>query len=119
MKTARWFLVGLVLLAACTSARTTIGPAATASPVMVVPADAPVGSRGADRSLLTSDLLMYGFEAASPIDESAMAMPAGAAPAAHTFEGRLELVGEREGDQIQMLRGDLGARVCLPARVRF
>jgi hypothetical protein len=108
VKAARWFLVGLVLLAACTSARTTTGPAATASPVMVMPADAPDGSWAADRSLLTSNLLMNGFEAASPVDESAMAMPAGAAPATHTFEGRLELVGEGAGGQIQVLRGDLG-----------
>jgi len=37
---------------------------------------------------------MDGFEATLPMDESALAMPAGAAPDAHVFEGHLELQGE-------------------------
>jgi len=48
------------------------------------------------------------------VDESALTPPADtpaghfAAPAAHTFEGRLELLGEKENGQIEVLRGELG-----------
>jgi hypothetical protein len=59
------------------------------------------------RSLLTYDMLMEGFDAVSPVDESALTMPAGIAPATHTFEGRLELLGEKDGGQMQVLRGEL------------
>jgi len=59
------------------------------------------------RTLLTYDVLMNGFEAASPVDESALTIPANAAPAVHMFKGRLELLGEKEHGRIQMLRGEL------------
>jgi len=113
MKAARLILVSLVFLAACTSIPDTVGPAATATSITVTPtADlptaAPAGSGKVDRSFLTYEALMNGFKAAAPVDESAMAMPPVAALATHIFEGRLELVGEREGGQIQMLRGELG-----------
>ena len=124
MKTVRLLVVGLVLLAACASVPDTVSPAATSTPATVVPAAspattwptaAPVGSGEVDRSLLTYDALMNGFGAASPVDESAVAMPANVAPATHVFEGRLELVGEREGGQIQVLRGELDpAQAYLP-----
>ena len=61
-----------------------------------------------DRELLTADALTYGFAFTSPVDESALTPPATAAPAAHTFEGRLELLGEKDGGQIELLRGELG-----------
>ncbi|MBN1137581.1 MAG: serine hydrolase, partial [Anaerolineae bacterium] len=120
MKAARLLLVGSLLLAACASVPSAVGPAVTVAPVTVVPAAgvptaAPAGHGEVDRSLLAYDALMNGFNAASPVDERALAIPAGAAPPTHIFEGRLELVGEREGGQVQVLRGELGPEyACLP-----
>ena len=61
-----------------------------------------------ERSILTADALLNGFEASSPVDETALTMPANAAAAVHVFEGRLELLGEKDGGQMQVLRGELG-----------
>ena len=104
MKTARLFLVvGLIFLAACSDAPSTV-PVTLSPSASPPPVDLPAET---GRTLLAYDAL-NGSEAASPVDESALAVPAGAAPGAHIFEGRLELVGEREGGQIQVLRGELG-----------
>lgn len=59
------------------------------------------------REFLSYNELMDGFKAISPVNESALAMPANAAPAQYFFEGRLELLGEQAGGQIQFLRGEL------------
>ncbi len=59
------------------------------------------------RRLLTYDELMHGMEALAPVEEAALARPADAAPAAHTFEGRLELMGEDTGGTAQVLQGEL------------
>jgi CubicO group peptidase (beta-lactamase class C family) len=61
-----------------------------------------------ERTLLTADALMNGFEFDGPVAESALTPPAEAAPATHMFEGRLELIGEKESNQMQVLRGELG-----------
>jgi len=61
-----------------------------------------------ERTLLTADALMHGFQFDGPVDESALTPPADATPAMYTFEGRLELLGEKDGGYIQMLRGELG-----------
>jgi CubicO group peptidase (beta-lactamase class C family) len=61
-----------------------------------------------ERILLNTDALMNGFTFNGPLDESALTPPLGAAPATYTFEGRLELLGEKESVHIQMLRGELG-----------
>jgi CubicO group peptidase (beta-lactamase class C family) len=91
-------VLGLILLAACTSALPT-NPPSTATPA---------GLGQATRSILTSAALLNGFEAASPVDESALSVPISAALAAHVFEGRLELLGEKDGGQMQVLHGELG-----------
>ncbi len=62
----------------------------------------------ATRTLLTAADLTNGFTFDSPLDESALTLPAGVAPPAHAFEGRLELLGEQAGGHIQILRGELG-----------
>jgi hypothetical protein len=74
-------------------------------------ADAPLdGSGDVSRSTLTFDQLTSGFEAASPVDEAALALPGDAAQPQHLFEGRLELLGEAAGGGFQLLRGqDAGA----------
>ena len=59
------------------------------------------------RAHLSFDDLMNGFEYSSPLDEQALAMPGGAAPPAHTFEGRLVLSGQRQNGELQVLRGAL------------
>ena len=53
---------------------------------------------------------MNGFDAVSPIDETALSLPADAAPAAHTFEGHLELQGEDANGEMTVLRGDPDGR---------
>ncbi|MFZ5879871.1 MAG: hypothetical protein ACOY0R_10920, partial [Chloroflexota bacterium] len=60
------------------------------------------------RTLLTAAALTDGFEFDSPVDESALTPPEESAPPAHTFEGRLELLGENENGHIEYLRGELG-----------
>ena len=109
MKLARFYLTAsLIFLAACTPAPTTI---TTATPFPTATAGLPSATSAAGeagRENLASKALQDGFEAVSPVDESALTMPANAAPAAHVFEGRLELLGEKEGGQIQVLRGELG-----------
>jgi hypothetical protein len=59
------------------------------------------------RTILTYDELMGGFDPGSPVDEGAFAMPDGASPSVHTFEGRLELLGEDANGELQMVRGEL------------
>ena len=49
-----------------------------------------------ERSLLTYDDLISGFEYSSPLNEVALTPPFHSDPASHTFEGRLELVGVQE-----------------------
>jgi hypothetical protein len=103
-------LIGLILLAGCTFAPPTSVPSTPTSAAMALAPTAMGGLPTAtpDRSILTLDVLTNGFEATSPVDESALTWPVGAAPAAHVFEGRLELLGEKDGGQIQVLRGELG-----------
>lgn len=60
-----------------------------------------------DRTLLTYADLMNGFDSRSPVDETALVLPAGAAPPTHVFAGRLELHGEQAGGQMKILRGEL------------
>ena len=62
-----------------------------------------------ERNLLTTDAMMNGFAFDSPVDESALTPPANIMPTNHIFEGRLELLGEKENGQIQFLRGELGS----------
>jgi hypothetical protein len=59
-----------------------------------------------ERTLLTFDQLMNGFDPGSPMDDGAFSMPEDAKPAAHIFEGRLELNGEDTTGEILVLRGD-------------
>jgi CubicO group peptidase (beta-lactamase class C family) len=68
------------------------------------------------RALLTYRDLTEGFEADSPVDESALSLPEQATPPTHVFEGRLELIGEPGNWQIEVMRGELGPEFgSLPA----
>jgi hypothetical protein len=58
-------------------------------------------------TLLTAEMLMNGFVSDGPLDESALTMPDGAAVSSHTFEGRLELLGEEKNGNIKILCGEL------------
>jgi hypothetical protein len=62
-----------------------------------------------ERTLLTYDDLMNGFGAPSPVEEAALTMSANAASPTHIFEGRLELLEEETGGQIEILRGAMEA----------
>jgi hypothetical protein len=65
------------------------------------------GAGDAGRRILTYEALMQGIGPPSPVDESALAMPAGAADPAHTFEGRLALIGEATEGSFSIIKGDL------------
>jgi hypothetical protein len=66
------------------------------------------------REALTFRDLTEGFPAQSPVPESALAMPEGAAAPKHIFEGRLELLGEDQGGQVKRLRGSESIPPHLP-----
>jgi len=74
------------------------------------------GCRGINsaRELLTYDDLMDGFEYESPVDEAALTLPRDAAPPQHTFEGRLEFIGEDHTGEIERLRGGSDTSPYLP-----
>ena len=55
------------------------------------------------RSLLTFDDLMEGFSFSGPVEERALTIPENAGPSKHTFEGRLELLGEGENGDWHVL----------------
>jgi len=71
------------------------------------PFDPLTGSGNLTRTLLTFDDLMSG-ESSSPVDDSAFAIPADAAPPAFTFQGKLELTDESQAGGFQFLRDDFG-----------
>jgi hypothetical protein len=102
-----------VLSCACSSMRktpseqvqslATLGPA----PATETPAPTPDDNKHV-RTLLTYDQLNSVFNPGSPVDDSAFAMPVGASPPEHVFEGRLELLGEDNTGEMEVLRGDPG-----------
>ena len=67
-----------------------------------------------DRKLLTYDDLMSGFNYQSPVDESALTIPGDALAPKHSFEGRLELIGESNTGEIKYLRGGTEVAPNLP-----
>ena len=89
------FWIYLLLLAAC-------------QPVPAFPTITPQPVAEPGRTFLNKDALVNGFEFTSPVDESALTPPTDATPPSHIFEGRLELLGEKENRQLKMLRGELG-----------
>jgi len=62
-----------------------------------------------ERHTLTYADLMNGFEAASPVKESALTPPLEAVSAEHIFEGRLEIIVDSAEIQMEFLRGGLEA----------
>jgi Tol biopolymer transport system component/CubicO group peptidase (beta-lactamase class C family) len=70
------------------------------------PAGSASGTANITRTTLTHDNLMNGFTYTSPLDEAALTRPAQAAPAAHIFEGRLELYDEDTVGEMIVLRGN-------------
>lgn len=93
----------LIYMVACSAAPTTAPPI----PTQALP-PTPTTPIETGRSELSDDALVNGFKADSPVRESALAMPITASLPAHVFEGRLELIGEKEDGQIQVLRGEPG-----------
>jgi hypothetical protein len=69
------------------------------------------GSGDVARRLLTYRDLTVGFEADSPVDDAALALPVGAAPPSHVFEGRLELLDEATSGGMTIIAGDEDAEV--------
>ena len=66
------------------------------------------------RQLLTLEDLTTGFEYQQPLAESALTMPHQAEPPKHSFEGRLELLGEERQGSLQVLRGSSNPDPYLP-----
>jgi len=110
-------LILLVLATACgdptppvdpTSPSDSLDPASSLSPSLGLPqpeTKASIGAGDVNRSILSYDDLMFGFDATSPVDEGALARPDGAAPPSHIFEGRLVLSGEDSNGDILVLQG--------------
>ena len=63
--------------------------------------------RPTNRKALTYSDLINGFEAEDIINEDTLRMPDDALSSPHLFEGRLELVGESNHGDAEMLRGSL------------
>jgi len=74
--------------------------------VASVPGDPLKGSGKVARTLLTYRELFSSAKPASPINDVAFALPANAAPPAHSFEGRLELSSSERNGMFQKLRDD-------------
>jgi hypothetical protein len=110
------YVVALVIvLASCSkpAASTKTRMQATAAPQLEaerssLPTVTSTGGTGkVERSLLRFTDLVNGFEFDGPVDEAALTPPEGAAPPAHVFEGRLELLDEKESANIAILRGEM------------
>ena len=95
-----------ILLTACGNGKPTAMPVPPTD--IPNPSPTPQGTGNVARTLLTYDNLMNGFDAASPVDEAALTLPADAAPPAYTFEGCLELHGEDANGEMTVLQGDSG-----------
>jgi CubicO group peptidase (beta-lactamase class C family) len=110
-KNAKWrisiatkqFVVVLLFILACNACQ-----GASPIPVETSLTTPPQSPSRPKRTLLTADALTNGFAFDGPVEESALTPPDGAPVAKHIFEGRLELLGEKENGHIQVLRGDLG-----------
>ncbi len=98
-------VIFLVLVSSCGTAEspTEIIQPATVTPTQPAPDEIGESNR---RSLLTYEDLTTGFEYASPVDETALTIPEGAAEPEHVFEGRLELVGEDTIGALKVLLGN-------------
>jgi hypothetical protein len=104
---AKFTILAICLLAGCRPAHTTSTPAHPLSPSRQ-PTITPLrGSGSVQRSTLQNNDLMRGFSFDSPVDEAALTLPDEAAMPTHSFEGRLELIGEKENGNIAIVRGEL------------
>jgi CubicO group peptidase (beta-lactamase class C family) len=111
-KNVEFYLILTFLLAACSSGTETVQP----TPSLPSPTQA---SPASGRILLTADALTNGFAFTAPVDESALTPPKQATPAEYTFQGRLELLGEKENGQIQVLDGELGPEFAFLPEFNF
>jgi hypothetical protein len=106
------FLVLIGMVSSCAPIETSLPVTPIGTPTSPTATRLPTSTHSANeedvRSLLTYKMLVDGFDSTLPVDESALTPPKNAVPAAHTFEGRLELLGEKEHEQMQILRGELG-----------
>jgi len=69
-----------------------------------VPGDSIAGTGDVSRNLVTSDELFSDNPPTAPIDDSAFALPANAAPPSQSFEGRLTLLDTSETGRARILR---------------
>jgi len=93
-----------ILLTACSASEPTaesISNTANADPTHT-----PLETVEDTRALLTYEDLMLGFDFTSPVEEAALAFPEASASPTHTFEGRLELLGEDTTGEMVVLRGN-------------
>jgi hypothetical protein len=97
-------LIALSLISACGKAETKTTTAAEQPISNLNPTQEEIAD--STRTVLTYDELMQGFISTSPANEAALTIPESAAPPAHIFEGRLELIGEDVIGEILILRGD-------------
>jgi hypothetical protein len=104
-------ITAITLLASCTSdtkSPTEISPLFTPTAIPPTPtqSEIPPTIETVERTVLTFDQLMDGFDPGSPIEEAAFAMPEDAKPADHIFEGRIELIAEDTVGDFAVHRGN-------------
>ncbi|MBN1260958.1 MAG: hypothetical protein JXB35_09790 [Anaerolineae bacterium] len=109
--------VCVVALAACVQPPPSPVQLASTSTATPLPAtEMPLAGDGVPRELLSYEDLMQGFAFTSPIAESAFAMPEEAVLPVHRFEGRLELLGEGDQGEMEVIKGGFSAEFAhLPA----
>jgi hypothetical protein len=79
------------------------------TPTLPPTATSPGETGNVERTLLRFDDLMNGFDFNGPVEEAALTPPDRAAQPVQVFEGRLELLGEKEGGHLEILRGEMEA----------
>jgi len=102
MKTRSVLTCGMTVLALAATGLVATPAGAAVTPV---PGDPLTGSGAVSRAGLTTTDLTPG-RSTGTVDDAHFALPAGAAPPAHTFEGRLDLSGESTGGGFTELRDD-------------
>lgn len=104
--------VGIILVAvACQPTESTLSEIQPTAVIVeeiqpIVDTNQPEHNSQSERTLLSYDDLLSGFEYSSPVDEAALTRPADAAPPEHIFEGRLELHGEASTGAMTVLLGN-------------
>ena len=98
-------MIALLLFACSSGFSATQSESSPVPSQNIAPTDSPIapvtaGKKLITRTILTSEELMGGFTAGSPLEEEAFTMPANTQQPKHSFEGRLELHDEQKTGEL-------------------